>query len=307
MVAPPAQGYLCRCESSLKIPGRSLLPPHVRPGDKRGTILKKGITLIAALVAVLAVTSGAFAAANHYLITSSSQIKDGAVSAADLSPAARNALQGQAGNAGAAGPQGLRRAGSEGRHRRNWPAGVEGRPRRDRPARVEGRHRRCRFAWQRRRPRQRRYPGQGRQPGFSPTAFGLYASDSPDSSICGNDWAIDTMDRSYVVYPQVDGSFLVAETFTNGTFTTVAGNSPEDSACGSTADDVAAGITGAMKGYFLVKVPAEDGNFDPEAKCTEKCYTKDFVQAFFGTTNYDVPVYELHYRRRPRRLEERLG
>jgi hypothetical protein len=50
-----------------------------------------------------------------------------------------------------------------------------------------------------------------------------------------------------------------------------------------------------MKGYFLVKVPAEDGNFDPEAKCTEKCYTKDFVQAFFGTTNYDVPVYELHY------------
>ena len=68
--------------------------------------MKKGITLIAVLVAVLAVTSGAFAAAKHYLITSSSQIKDGAVSAADLSPTARKALQGEKGNTGAAGQQG---------------------------------------------------------------------------------------------------------------------------------------------------------------------------------------------------------
>jgi Collagen triple helix repeat (20 copies) len=68
--------------------------------------LKKGFTLIAALIAVLAVTSGGFAAANHYLITSSSQIKNGAVSAVDLSPAAHKALQGQKGATGAAGPQG---------------------------------------------------------------------------------------------------------------------------------------------------------------------------------------------------------
>jgi hypothetical protein len=66
--------------------------------------LKKGITLIAVLAAVLAVTSGAFAAANHYLITSSSQIKDGVVSAADLSAGARNALHGQKGDTG---PRGL--------------------------------------------------------------------------------------------------------------------------------------------------------------------------------------------------------
>jgi collagen triple helix repeat protein len=67
--------------------------------------LKKGITLIAALVAVLAVTSGAFAA-NHYLVTSSSQIKNGAISASDLSAAARKALQGQNGPKGAQGPKG---------------------------------------------------------------------------------------------------------------------------------------------------------------------------------------------------------
>ena len=103
------------------------------------------------------------------------------------------------------------------------------------------------------------------------------------------------MNRSYVVYPQADGSFLVAETFTNGTFTTVAGDSPQDSACGSPADNVSAGIVGTMKGYFLVKIPAGEGNFDPEAKCAAKCYTKDFVQAVFGTDKYDVPVFEMHY------------
>ena len=86
--------------------------------------MKKGITLIAVLAAVLAVTSGAFAAANHYLITSSSQIKDGAVSAADLSPAARNALQGEKGNTGAAGRQGL--AGAQGLKGDTGATGAQG-------------------------------------------------------------------------------------------------------------------------------------------------------------------------------------
>ena len=52
--------------------------------------MKKGITLIAVLVAVLALTSGGFAAVNHYRITSSTQIKNGAVSVSDLSAAARS-------------------------------------------------------------------------------------------------------------------------------------------------------------------------------------------------------------------------
>lgn len=75
--------------------------------------MKKGITLIAVLVGVLAITSGAFAA-NHYLITSSSQIKNGVISASDLSSAARKALkgqkgaQGQKGDTGATGAQGLK-------------------------------------------------------------------------------------------------------------------------------------------------------------------------------------------------------
>ena len=65
---------------------------------------------------MLAVTSGAFAA-NHYLLTSSSQIKNGTIAASDLSPAARKALKGQqgwkgstgaTGATGSQGPQGLK-------------------------------------------------------------------------------------------------------------------------------------------------------------------------------------------------------
>jgi hypothetical protein len=67
--------------------------------------LKKGITLVAVLVGVLAVTSGAFAA-KQYLITSSSQIKNGVVKLNDLSPGARKALHGAKGIQGSGGPAG---------------------------------------------------------------------------------------------------------------------------------------------------------------------------------------------------------
>lgn len=72
--------------------------------------MKKGITLIAALVAVLAVTSGALAA-KQYMITSSSQVKTGAISFSDISSDARKALKGQQGpkgDTGAAGALGLK-------------------------------------------------------------------------------------------------------------------------------------------------------------------------------------------------------
>jgi hypothetical protein len=68
--------------------------------------LKKAITVIAALVAVLAVTSGAFAA-KQYMITSSKQIKKGSISLANLSHHARKALHGAKGATGSQGPQGL--------------------------------------------------------------------------------------------------------------------------------------------------------------------------------------------------------
>jgi hypothetical protein len=93
--------------------------------------LKKGITLIAVLVGVLAVTSGAFAA-KRYLITSSSQIKAGAVSLSDLSPAARKALRSVNGNGGAAGPQGPQgTAGQQGPQGNAGPGGALGKDGKD--------------------------------------------------------------------------------------------------------------------------------------------------------------------------------
>src|SRR5262245_41238287 len=105
MVVPPAQGYRRPRESSATIPGRlcSRLAA-LRPGDTKGRILKKGITLVAALAAVLAITSGAFAAGSN-LITSS-QIKDGGIQLWDLSLSARTALTGKKGPTGPQGPQG---------------------------------------------------------------------------------------------------------------------------------------------------------------------------------------------------------
>ena len=84
--------------------------------------MKKGITLIAGLVVVLAVTSGAFAA-HQYLITSSSQIKNGVVSLSKLSPAARKALQGKQGSTVASG---LKRAGAQGPKGDTGAAGATG-------------------------------------------------------------------------------------------------------------------------------------------------------------------------------------
>jgi len=88
--------------------------------------LKKGIAAIAALFGVLAITSGAFAA-QHYLITSSGQIKDGTVRLADLAPGARKALHANGGAKGDAGPQGLKgNAGPQGPKGDAGPQGPKG-------------------------------------------------------------------------------------------------------------------------------------------------------------------------------------
>jgi hypothetical protein len=76
---------------------------------------------------VLAITSGAFAAKHHYLISSSSQIKKGAVSRSDLSKRARKALQGKDGLQGPAGAQGPKGdTGPRGLKGATGPAGQQG-------------------------------------------------------------------------------------------------------------------------------------------------------------------------------------
>src|SRR5262245_58933178 len=85
-------------------------PPRCahRPGTNEGTTLKKKILVAgaAAVLGTLVLSSGAVAA-QHYLITSSSQIKDGTVALRDLTPFARKALKGQKGEKVDAGARGL--------------------------------------------------------------------------------------------------------------------------------------------------------------------------------------------------------
>jgi len=82
--------------------------------------MKKALTVIAALIAVLAVTSGAFAA-KQYMITSSKQIKQGTIALSDLSANARKMLQGKP---GASGPAGL--AGAQGAKGDTGATGAQG-------------------------------------------------------------------------------------------------------------------------------------------------------------------------------------
>jgi hypothetical protein len=151
----------------------------------KGTKLKKGITLVAVLVGVLAVTSGAFAA-KQYLITSSSQIKDGAVKLHDLSPGARKALhgaQGAQGNAGPAGPRG-----------QQGVAGPQG-PKGDKGDSALG-------------------------------TYGPFHLANRDDTGCNGTevWAHDSENRFYVVEPSQTGDgYYVTRYDVDGTFTTVAG------------------------------------------------------------------------------------
>jgi len=129
MVYPPGPGYRpSRAAWRSQADRCSRLPALCRGWDTRGTTLKKAIAVIGALVAVLTVTSGAFAA-HHYLITSSSQIKDGSVALPDLSAGARRALQGQKGDTGANGLQGQTGAqGPKGDRGATGPQGTKGAP-----------------------------------------------------------------------------------------------------------------------------------------------------------------------------------
>lgn len=58
--------------------------------------------------------------------------------------------------------------------------------------------------------------------------YGPFASTSPDSGSCGNNWATDTFERHFTVKTSLndDGTYTVTQQFMNGSFVTIAGDSP---------------------------------------------------------------------------------
>src|SRR5713101_6137003 len=93
--------------------------------------------------------------------------------------------------------------------------------------------------------------------GTSTTHYGPFASGSPDSGTCGNNWADDTFDRHFTVFQnRDDGSLLVVEQFKDGSFVTTTGSSPGACQNGPPTATVAGGIQGSFHGYEVIPLPA---------------------------------------------------
>ena len=106
---------------------------------------------------------------------------------------------------------------------------------------------------------------------------------SPDTGTCnGNVWANDTAKRTYVVHKNHDGTYTLTA-FDRGTFTTVAGQSPE--ACNTAnpkhGSTVTAGIQGHYLGFLTERITG--GTFNKSATCAN-CTRAAFVAAFFGAS-----------------------
>lgn len=121
-------------------------------------------------------------------------------------------------------------------------------------------------------------------PALAAQHYGPFASGSPDSGTCGNNWANDLFDRHFTVETR-NGVLTVVEDFKDGSFTTMAGASPGgcDTNPGGT---VAAGVTGSLHGYFIVALPAGTVQTSTDPSCvagspSAPCTTADFINTHF--------------------------
>ena len=138
--------------------------------------------------------------------------------------------------------------------------------------------------------------------------YGPYASGTPDSGTCGNDWANDAYQRHFTIFNRA-GSVVVVEQFKEATFTTIAGPSP--GACETTPFTgglVAAGVTGNFHGYFIIQIPTLIGQSSTDPNCdaitgmsppAEPCFTSTFIDSHFlgcaYPTNCQVPTFLFNY------------
>jgi hypothetical protein len=134
--------------------------------------------------------------------------------------------------------------------------------------------------------------------------YGGYASGSPDSGTCGNDWATDTFDRHFTVRSNNDGTYTVVQQFKNGDFVTNAGASPGscDLTDGSPPGTVNGGITGGMQGYFIISNVGSQTSTDPHcdavAMSDANCTTTTFINTHFAPcypVTCTVTTFFTHY------------
>ena len=139
--------------------------------------------------------------------------------------------------------------------------------------------------------------------GMTPTQhYGPYASGSPDSGTCGNDWAQDTFNRDFTIRSNGDGTYTVVEQFKNGSFITTGPASP--GACetytnhGLTIDP---GTTGSMHGYFIISNVDAQTSHSADCNATNPsgpCTTMTFIDTHFAPcyqATCTVTTYFDHY------------
>ena len=141
--------------------------------------------------------------------------------------------------------------------------------------------------------------------GTSTTYYGPFASGSPDSGTCGNDWATDTFNRHFTVFQdRNDGSLLVVEQFKDGSFVTTSGFSPGACQTGPAAGTVAGGVTGSLHGYFVVPLPSGTFQSSFDSSCVAgspsiPCTTTGFINSHFSPSCYPttchVTAFFFHY------------
>jgi len=154
------------------------------------------------------------------------------------------------------------------------------------------------------------------------THYGPYASGSPDSGTCGNNWADDTFDRHFTVFTEASGITIV-EQFKNGSFITPSAGSvlfetppspspnPSPGACETSPvpqGTVDNGVTGSLHGYFVIPLQAgatQDSN-SPYCNATTSsntdCTGTTFIETHFTScyparcpVGFSVATFFDHY------------
>jgi hypothetical protein len=140
--------------------------------------------------------------------------------------------------------------------------------------------------------------------------YGPYASTSPDSGSCGNDWATDSFNRFFSIFSQ-DGAIVVVQQFKNFSFVTPAVDSPQPNpspgACENGPYDggvVANGVTGSAVGYFIIQtipgttVTSTNPNCDAVTSSNADCTTATFINTHLSctyTVTCTVTTFYDHY------------
>ncbi len=152
--------------------------------------------------------------------------------------------------------------------------------------------------------------------GTSTQHYGPYASGSPDSGTCGNNWADDTYNRHFTIFQNNDGSLLVVEQFKDGNFRTPSTTPPNSNqspgACNTSptgnGGTVALGVQGSFHGYFVIPIPtgvtqtSTSPYCDASTSSNTDCTTTKFIDTHFtpacyleGTGTCPVTTFFFHY------------